>query len=49
MNERLLKGKLPAFIRPVNLHIDREYFNRVYFNDEKKRRSLLPEETDAEG
>ena len=26
-----------------------EYFNRVYFNDEKKRHSLLPEETDAEG
>ena len=27
LNERLLKGKLPAFIRPVNLHIDREFSN----------------------
>lgn len=27
LNDRLLKGKLPAFIRPVNLHIDREFSN----------------------
>ena len=27
LNERLLKGKLPAFIRQVNLHIDREFSN----------------------
>ena len=26
-----------------------DYFNRVYFNDEKKRDSLLPEKTDADG
>ena len=26
-----------------------DYFNRVYFNDEKKRDSLLPEKTDEDG
>lgn len=27
LNERLMKGKMPEYIRPLNLHIDREFAN----------------------